>query len=68
VAVTIPKQLLEELNLKEGSEVFIEEENDKLTIQSKSNMLASDIDAEFVQIVDRFIDEHEDVLKELAKR
>lgn len=68
VAVTIPKPLLEELNLKEGSEVMLEQEGEKIALMSKNHKLADDVDAQFIKMVDEFIDEHEDVLKELAKR
>lgn len=68
VAVTIPKQLLEELNLKEGSEVMIEKEGENIALISKNSKLASDVTPEFMKMVDEFIDKNEDVLKELANR
>lgn len=68
VSITIPKQLLEKHGLKEGSEVIIEEQDADLVIKSKGSKLAPDIDAEFVKMVEEFADEHDDVLRELAKR
>lgn len=68
IAVTIPKQLLEKHNLKEGSEIVLEEEDKKITITSKNNKLAPDVDAEFMKMIEQFADEHDDVLRELAKR
>lgn len=68
VAVTIPKQLLEELNLKEGSEVILEKKGEDIAFISKNTKLASDVTPEFMKMVDEFIDKNEDVLKELAKR
>ncbi len=68
VAVTIPKPLLEELNLKEGSEVVLEKEGDEITLASKSIKLAGDVDVEFMKMVKEFADKHDDVLRELAKR
>lgn len=68
VAVTIPKQLLEELNLKEGSDVVIEKDGEELVVKSKQAKLAPDVDAKFMQMVDEFMDEHEDVLRELSNR
>lgn len=68
VSMTIPKQLLEKHGLKEGSEVIIEERNADLIIKSKSSLLASDVDAKFMKMVEEFADEHDDVLRELAKR
>lgn len=68
VAVTIPRQYLEELDLKEGSEVVVEKQGKELRIMSKKHTLAEDIDPKFMQMVDEFITEHEDVLKKLAKK
>jgi putative addiction module antidote len=68
VAVTIPKPLLEELNLKEGSEVMLEKEGKGIAVSTKNNKLAPDVDAEFMKMVEEFANEHDDVLRELAKR
>lgn len=68
VAVTIPKQLLDELNLTEGSEVMIEKEGENIALISKNAKLASDVTPEFMKMVDEFIDKNEDVLIELSKR
>ena len=66
VAVTIPRQYLEELNLKEGSEVVVEKQGKELRISSKNKVLAPDVDAKFMKMVDEFVTDHEDVLKALA--
>lgn len=68
IAVTIPKPLLENLNLKEGDEVILEKQGDEVTIIAKHRKLAPDVDAEFMKMVEEFADEHDDVLRELAKR
>ena len=68
VAVTIPRQYLEELNLKEGSEVMVEKKGDELRILSKKKKLASDVDPKFMKMVDEFVEEHEDVLRILASK
>ena len=68
VAVTIPRQYLEELNLKEGSEVMVEKKGDELRILSKKKKLASDVDPKFMKMVDEFVEEHEDVLRILANK
>lgn len=68
VAVTIPKPLLEELNLKEGSEIVLEKEGKEITLTSKNTKLAPDVDAKFMKMVEEFANKHDDVLKELAKR
>lgn len=68
VAVTIPKQLLEKLELREGSEVVLENEGKEITLSSKSTKFAPDVDAEFMKMVEDFANKHDDVLRELAKR
>ncbi len=64
VAVTIPKDYLEELNLRSGAEVLVEKKGRRLVITPRE----SSIDAKFMQMVTEFTDEHEDVLAELANR
>ena len=66
VAVTIPRQYLKELGLKEGSEVVVEKQGKELRIVSKNHTLAHDVDPKFMKMVDDFITDHEDVLKVLA--
>lgn len=68
VAVTIPRQYLEELNLKEGSKVVVEKQGKELRIVSKRQALASDVDVKFMKMIDEFIKDHEDVLKTLATK
>ncbi len=68
IAVTIPHQLLDELDLKEGQEVVVEKLNNRLTVTSKANKLAKSVNPEFMEMVDEFMDEHDDVLKELAQK
>ncbi len=68
VAVTIPKEYLQELNLKEGSLVVVEKHGNELVVTSKDKVVVSGVDPRFVKIVDEFIVEHRDVLEELSKR
>lgn len=68
VAVTIPKNYLEELNLKVGVEVVMEKRDQELVVTPKRAKLAPEVDAKFMKMVDEFINEHEDVLQELSKR
>ena len=68
VAVTIPSQYLKELNLREGSKVVVEKKGNELSIVSQRTTVAKDVNAKFMQMVDSFIADHEDVLRELAKR
>lgn len=68
VAVTIPKEYLDELNLKPGTSVVVKKEGDELVITSKDKHLASDVDYKFAKMVDEFINDHRDVLQELAEK
>lgn len=68
VTVTIPKEYLEDLNLQVGSAVVVKKVGDELVISSKNKQLASDVDQKFAKMVDEFVDDHRDVLQELAKK
>lgn len=68
VAVTIPKEYLEELNLQVGATVVVKKEGDELIISSQDKHLASDVDSKFAQMVDEFVNDHRDVLQQLANK
>ena len=68
VAVTIPSQYLKELHLREGSKVVVEKKGNQLFIAPQKTAVAKDVNAKFMQMVDSFIADHEDVLRELSKR
>lgn len=68
VAVTIPKEYLKDLNLRDGSQVIVEKNDYQLIVTPKRRALASGIDQKFAKMVDGFINEHEDVLQELSNR
>ena len=68
IAITIPRQYLEDLNLKEGSEIVVEKEGNSLRITAKENILAPDVDTKFMKMLDAFITDHEGVLQELAHK
>lgn len=71
VAVTIPKKYLEELKLKEGSEVVVyhDEADDIITITpKKKNKISSSISPKFLKWLESFNKEYGPALKALAKR
>jgi len=68
LAVTIPKQYLEDFALKEGSQIVLEKKEDGILLTTKKHALAPDVDAKFMHMVDSFIQDHEDVLRELAQK
>lgn len=68
VAVTIPKEYLKELNLRDGSQVLVKTRGQELVVSSKAKTTVSGVDQKFAKMVDEFIAEHEDVLQELSQR
>jgi putative addiction module antidote len=68
LAVTIPKQYLEDLSLIEGSQVVVEKKGNGILLTTKKQTLAPDVDGKFMKMVDSFIDKHEDVLQKLANK
>ncbi|MBI2600137.1 AbrB/MazE/SpoVT family DNA-binding domain-containing protein [Candidatus Daviesbacteria bacterium] len=68
VAVTIPKEYLDELSLRDGSQVTVEKQGQKLVVTPKKKLAAGSVDAKFARMVDEFMDEHEDVLQELSQK
>ena len=75
VAVTIPKPLLEEMNLKEGSEVWLEKNVQTGALQisdkekvNKESQPESSVTPEFMKWLKDFNKQYGSALKELAKR
>lgn len=67
-AVTIPKEYLEELNLSTGSPVVIEKKGQLILVRPRQRVASSGVDPKFMQMVDDFASEHEDVLRQLANK
>lgn len=71
VAVTIPKEYLNDLNLRDGSEVVVEEniEAGVITIShKKSPKPVSKVSPEFLKWLSSFNKKYGPALKELSKR
>lgn len=68
VAVTIPKEYLKDLNLRDGSIVVVKTSGKQLVVSPKNKPLSSTVDQKFAKMVEEFMDEHEDVLQELSHR
>ena len=60
VGVVIPKNILIEKNIKVGDKVQVEIKSIKKSVGG--------VDVKFMKMVDEFIEEHKDVLEQLAKR
>ncbi len=63
ITVKIPKKYL-----KDDSLVVLEKNGKEVIISSKKKSLAPNIDPKFIKRVDEFIEQHRDVLEELADR
>lgn len=71
VAVTIPKEYLNNLHLRDGSEVIVEQDPEAgvITISRKrSTKPVSKLSPEFLKWLDSFNKKYGPALKELAKR
>ncbi len=70
VGTIIPQLLTRDLGLKLGDDLKVEKKGNKLIISpiKKKKNLASGVNAKFARIVDEFVDEHKDVLAELANK
>lgn len=70
IAVTIPKEYLNELSLDENSEVIVEQEAGNIIISPKSDAkkTTSSITPEFLGWLKSFNKEYGPALKELAKK
>lgn len=68
LAVTVPKTYAHQLSIRNGSEVEWKQTNEGLTLILQKKTKAIGVDPKFVQMVDEFINEHEDVLQELSQK
>jgi len=69
VVVTIPNEYLKVLDLRDGSQVEVQARGDELIVSRKQKKAeAQGVDAKFMQMVDEFMTEHQDVLEELSKK
>ena len=69
VGFTLPPIIREEAGLRLGDAVMVDYDiaSKVIAIQKKQKPKGG-VDAKFIKLVDEFIDEHEDVLEELANR
>lgn len=68
VGVIIPQVFRNEAGLKPGDEVEVKLKGGDVVLSKPRKNLARGVNAKFMKMVDEFINEHEDVLKELAHR
>lgn len=68
VGVVLPQDIRQTLGLRRGDRVVLNKKGDDIVISRSKKSLAGGVNDRFMKIVDDFIDEHEDVLQELARR
>lgn len=68
LAVTVPKAYAHQLNIRDGSEVEWKKTNQGLTLIPQKKIKPAEVDPKFAKMVDEFMDEHEDALRELSTR
>lgn len=68
VGVIIPQVFRNEAGLKPGDEVEVKLKGTDVVFSKSKKKLTGGVNVKFIKIVDEFINEHEDVLKELANR
>ncbi|MDP3940942.1 MAG: hypothetical protein Q8Q49_01390 [bacterium] len=71
IGTIIPQFLNRDLGLLPGDPLIIERKGDQLIlsrVKKTKRKIARGVDVKFMKMVDDFINEHEDVLKELANR
>ena len=64
VGIIIPSQMLEKLNIGVGTEVFVEQIQDKLLIEKENS---KNISPEFLKIADSLADRYQEAFRELAR-
>ena len=68
VGVVLPQDIRQSLGLRRGDKVVLNKKGDDIIISRTKKSLEGGVNDRFMKIVDEFIDEHEDVLQELARR
>lgn len=68
IGAVIPVVLRKQNGIESGGKYKVKQVKEGILITPLKKDLASNVDVKFVKMVDEFITEHEDVLKELAKR
>ena len=70
LVVSLPKDLLETLGMKDGTDVSVEldRKNRQILIRPAELPLAGDLSQEFAQQVNEFIDQYRPALEALSKK
>lgn len=69
IGITLPPELLKQIGLAQGDDVQVEVKNGKIILQKKVQLQLPDgVDAEFVNILNDVIKEHDKAFKGLVDR
>ncbi len=68
LSMTIPQPLTKALGIREGSKIIIEPGEREFRVIPHKKTKAQDVNVPFMKMVDEFMNDHQAVLKELAKR
>ncbi len=66
--ITLPRSIRQNAGLKPGDKVEVNTKGSDIIISPVKKVKVAGVNAKFVKMVDEFINEHEDVLRELANR
>lgn len=66
--ITLPQAIKQQVGLKPGDKVEVKAKGSDIVISPVRKIKTGGVDAKFMKMVDEFINEHEDVLHELANR
>ncbi len=68
VGVVIPQPIRTKIGLNSGDKVFVETKGEQIVLTKSKKRIAGEVDVKFMKMLDEFINDHEDALRELSKR
>ncbi len=71
VGVILPQPIQQAIDIRVGDKLLVKSNGKMISLtpkEKKRKTLAQDVDLKFMKMVDDFITQHEDALRELAKR
>ncbi|MBY6054029.1 AbrB/MazE/SpoVT family DNA-binding domain-containing protein [Cytobacillus firmus] len=69
IGITLPPELLKQVGLSQGDDVLVEVQDGKIILRKKEQLYLPDgVDAEFMEILNDVIKEHDKAFKGLVDR
>ncbi|MDD5147370.1 MAG: AbrB/MazE/SpoVT family DNA-binding domain-containing protein [Candidatus Daviesbacteria bacterium] len=68
LAVTVPKTYAHQLSIRDGSQIEWKKTSQGLVLIHQKKAKIAGVDQKFAKMVDKFANEHQDVLQELSQR